>query len=134
MFTTIAVHLGKGLSTQNLESNVHWLTGKHSFLNYKCLVRSTVLWSHSVSYTTFLATNGSDYSGLPMVISFSSGHPLNTPLCANITIIDDDTLENTEALSVSLYTDFPEGVFVSRDRSIVEITDNEEGIISITDY
>ena len=65
-----------------------------------------------------------------MVISFSAGHPLNTPLCANITIIDDDTLENTEAFSVSLYTDYPEGVFLSRDRNTVEIIDNEEGISS----
>ena len=62
-----------------------------------------------------------------MVISFSAGHPLNTPVCANITIIDDDTLENTEAFSVALYTDFPEGVLLTRDRSVVEIFDNEEG-------
>jgi hypothetical protein len=76
----------------------------------------------------FLATNGSDYSGLPVVILFSAGHPLNTPLCANITIINDDTLENTETFSIALYTDFPEGVILTRDRSIVEIIDNEEGI------
>jgi hypothetical protein len=80
------------------------------------------------SHTTFLATNGSDYSGLPVVISFSAGHPLNTPFCANITIIDDDSLENTETFSVSLYTDFPEGVILTNDRSIVKILDNEEGM------
>ena len=79
-------------------------------------------------YFTFLATNGSDYSGLPVVASFSTGHPLNTPICANITIIDDNTLENTEIFSVALYTDFPEGVILTRDRSIVEIIDNEEGM------
>jgi hypothetical protein len=77
---------------------------------------------------TFLATNGSDYSGLPVVISFSAGHPLNTPLCANITIIDDDTLENTETFTVALYTDFPEGIVLTRDRTIIEILDNEEGM------
>jgi hypothetical protein len=63
-----------------------------------------------------------------VVISFSSGYPLNTPFCANITIIDDDTLENAETFSVALYTDFPEGVVLTRDRSIVEILDNEEGM------
>ena len=63
-----------------------------------------------------------------MAISFSAGHPLNTPICANITIIDDNTLENTEIFSVALYTDFPEGVLLTRDRTIVEIFDNEEGI------
>ena len=62
-----------------------------------------------------------------MVISFLAGHPLNTPICANITIIDDDTLENTETFSVALHTDFPEGIILSRDRSVVEIFDNEEG-------
>ena len=76
----------------------------------------------------YVATNGSDYSSLPAVISISAGHPLNTPFCANITIIDDNTLENTESFSVALYTDFPEGVILTRDRSIVEIIDNEEGI------
>ena len=85
-------------------------------------------WSHSILYATFLATNGSDYSGLPVVISFSAGHLLSTPICANITIIDDDTLENTETFSVALYTDFPEGVILTRDRSIIEIIDNEEGL------
>ena len=79
-------------------------------------------------YITFLATNGSDYSGLPMLISFSTGHPLNSPICTNVTIIDDDTLENTETFTVALYTDYPQGVLLTRDRSIVEITDNEEGI------
>ena len=44
-----------------------------------------------------------------------------------MTIIDDDTLENTETFTVALYTDYPEGVLLTRDRSIVEITDNEEG-------
>ena len=63
-----------------------------------------------------------------MAISFSAGHPLNTPICAIITIIDDDTLENTEIFFIALYTDFPEGVLLTRDRSIVEIFDNEEGI------
>jgi hypothetical protein len=63
-----------------------------------------------------------------MVISFSTGHPLNTPFCANITIIDDVTLENTETFSIALYTDFPEGVVLTRDRSIVEILDNEESM------
>ncbi len=84
--------------------------------------------SHSILYTTFLANNGSDYSGLPVVISFSAGHPLNTPFCASFTIIDDDTLENTEIFSVALYTDISEGVFLTIDRSTVEIIDNEEGI------
>ena len=64
-----------------------------------------------------------------MVISFSAGHPLNTLFCANITIIDDDTLENTETFSVALYTNFPQGVILTRDRSIVEIFDNEEGMV-----
>ena len=63
-----------------------------------------------------------------MAISFSAGHPLNTPICVNITIIDDNTLENTEIFSVALYTDFPEGVILTRDRSIIEIIDNEEGL------
>ena len=75
----------------------------------------------------FVATNGSDYRGLPIVVSFSPGRPLNMPICANITIIDDNTLENTEFFSVILFTDFPEVVFLSRDRSVVEIIDNEEG-------
>jgi hypothetical protein len=79
-------------------------------------------------HTTFVAINGIDYSGLPAITSFSAEHPLNTPFCANITIIDDDTLENTETFSIALYTDFPEGVILIRDRSIVEIIDNEEGI------
>ena len=87
-----------------------------------------MLWSHFVSCTAFLATNGSDYTGLPVNILFSAGHPLNTPLCANVTIIDDDMLENTETFTVALYADFPEGVILTRDRIIVEITDNEEGI------
>jgi hypothetical protein len=85
-------------------------------------------WSHSVLYATFLAINGNDYSGLPVVISISTGHPLYTPFCANITIINDDTLENTEIFSVALYINFPDGVFLTIDRSTVEIIDNEEGI------
>ena len=71
--------------------------------------------------------NGSDYSGLPAVLSFPSGQLLNTLSCANITIIDDDTLENTETFSLALSTDFPERVSLTRDRTIVEIIDNEEG-------
>ena len=74
-----------------------------------------------------LATIGRDYSGLPKVLSFSPGQLLNMPSCAEINITDDDTLENTEIFSIALSTDFPQGVTLSRDRSVVEIIDNEEG-------
>ena len=69
-----------------------------------------------------------------MVLSFTPGHLLNTPVCANITIVDDDILENTEAFSIVLLTEFPEGVFLSRNRSTVEIADNEEGKYSLRKF
>ena len=97
--------------------------GKVTINWYQILIENNSL----LTCYTFVATNDSDYSGLPVVISFSAGHPLNTPICANITIIDDNTLENTETFSVALYTDFPEGILLTRDRSVVEIFDNEEG-------
>ena len=99
----------------------------HGVTIVECVITSCAIILHGlICYIS--ATNGSDYTGLPEVILFSFGHPLNTPLCANVTIIDDDTLENVETFTVALYTDFPEGVFLTRDRSIVEIIDNEEGI------
>ena len=76
---------------------------------------------------TSIAILSSDYSGLPQVLSFSSGQSLSTLSCADVTIIDDDTLENIEVFSIALSTDFPEGVSFSRDRSMVQIIDNEEG-------
>ena len=62
-----------------------------------------------------------------MVISIARGQSPDTPTCADVTIFDDDILENTEVFSIILLTDFPEGVSLSRDRSSVEIIDSKEG-------
>ena len=70
---------------------------------------------------------GSDYGGLPSVLTLFSGQSVNMPSCVEITIIDDETLENREAFSITLSTNFPEGVTLSRSRSVIEIIDNEEG-------
>ena len=70
---------------------------------------------------------GSDYEGLPSVLILFSGQSAGMPSCVEITIIDDDVLEIREAFLITLSTNFPEGVTLSRSRSVVEIIDNEEG-------
>ena len=72
---------------------------------------------------------GSDYDGLPSVLTLSSGQSVNMPSCVEIAIIDDEALENKETFLIALSTNFPEGVTLSRSRSVVEIIDNEEGKI-----
>ena len=66
--------------------------------------------------------------GLPSVLTLFSGQSVNIPSCVEIHIIDDEALENREeAFLIALSTNFPEGVTLSRSRSVVEIIDNEEG-------
>lgn len=66
-----------------------------------------------------------DYTGLPKVISFTSGQSLT---CINITIIDDNIVEYKENFTVKLLSNFS-GVSVSRIQSVIEISDNDEGRI-----
>ena len=70
------------------------------------------------------ATYDQDYVGLPRALSFASEQSLNFPSCVNVTIIDDDVLEERENFTIVLSTEFS-GVSVSRARSLVEITDND---------
>ena len=70
---------------------------------------------------------GSDYGGLPSVLTLFSGQSVNIPSCVEIHIIDDEAVENREAFLIALFTNLPEGVTLSRSRSVVEIVDNEEG-------
>ena len=69
---------------------------------------------------------GKDYSGLPNVISLVSGQNIGVLSCVNITIIDDDIVEDVEDFTIKLSSDFP-GVTVSRALSMIEITDNDKG-------
>lgn len=59
---------------------------------------------------------------------------MNMPSCVEFTIIDDEMLENRELFLITLSTDFPEGISLSRGISVVEISDNEEGKIFVVTY
>ena len=67
--------------------------------------------------------------GLPQALPFVSGETIHALSCINITIVDDDIVENTENFTVKLLVDFPR-VSVSRglSTSVVEIIDNDKGI------
>ena len=77
-----------------------------------------------------VAREGEDFSGLPNIITFASGDIEGTISCKNITIIDDNVREEMENFTVKLSSNFT-GVSVSRSLSVVEISDNDEGIYII---
>ena len=75
------------------------------------------------------ATADKDYAGLPNTITFTSGLSIGNVSCTNITIIDDTMVEGVENFNVKLSSNFP-GIIVSRGLGMIEITDNDRGIIS----
>ena len=62
--------------------------------------------------------------GLPTVISFVTGQSLFSPACINVTITDDDILEEKETFTVVLSAEFS-GVSIARSHCIVEIIDSD---------
>ena len=76
------------------------------------------------------ATLDKDFTGLPNVITFTSGQSVGETSCTNITIIDDNAVEGVENFNVKLSSDFP-GVIVSRALGMIEITDNDGGKVYV---
>lgn len=74
------------------------------------------------------ATADKDYTGLPNTITFTSEQSIGGVSCTNITIIDDTIVEGVENFNVKLSSNFP-GIIVSRSLGMIEITDNDGGII-----
>ena len=73
----------------------------------------------------YIATADQDYTGLPSMFSFVTGQSLS---CTLIEIIDDNTVESRETISLILQPlDSSPGVRISRGLSTVEIVDNDIG-------
>ena len=90
-----------------------------------------LIYTHSwikKSLNYFAATANKDYYGLPKAFYLASGEFLS---CYNISIVDDDELEGKEIIILTLRapTGFT-GVIVSRSQSVLEITDNDKGMVS----
>ena len=75
------------------------------------------------------ATPDEDFTGLPNIITFTSGQSVGATSCTNITIIDDNEVEGVENFNVKLSSDFP-GVTVSRALGMIEISDNDWGKVN----
>lgn len=72
-----------------------------------------------------LLTAGDDYSSINEVLVIS---PTQDPVqCIEVTIVDDDIVESSEAFSISLTTNQP-GVNFESDETTVTIMDNDGGL------
>lgn len=86
-------------------------------------------WKHSVDWWItftheFITIVVEDFQNISMTIRFST---INTRICVNVSIVDDDELENTEDFLARLdpTTVLPAGVRIVPSMAVVYIFDNE---------
>ena len=69
---------------------------------------------------------GKDYFGLLKAFSFASGQSVS---CFNVSILEDSVHESKEMIILTLSSPDFAGVIVSRSQSVIEIIDNDEGML-----
>lgn len=72
----------------------------------------------------YTALEGFDYVAMAYTKSFPIGSMNSATLCVNITIVDDEVLEENQEFFVSLSTKDP-GVILESSETIITIMDND---------